>query len=82
MANYNLEQVVPMPKMTFKLKADNSSGRQDLIVDPYHPDTPGQVAITLVGQYEGEEIQIDFDPVDRATFKANLKTLIEQLEDE
>lgn len=68
-----------MPTMTFYLKAENSSGTQRLIVDPDHEDLDGQAAITLVGEYEGEQIQIDFDPVDRDILKTNLQMLINQL---
>lgn len=69
--------------MTFKmkLKAKNSSGEQTLYIEPFHEDLDEAVAITLHGEYEGEEIQIDFDEVPRKQFKENLKTLIEAIEE-
>lgn len=63
-----------------KLKASNSSGDQTLWIIPSHPDCNGETALTLTGEYEGEEIQIDFDPVKNEDFAKTLKFLLSQVE--
>tara|TARA_R100000322_G_scaffold52917_1_gene32854 strand:+ start:592 stop:855 length:264 start_codon:yes stop_codon:yes gene_type:complete len=44
--------------MSLVLTADNSSGRQNLFFDR---QDDGEISVTLVGVYEGREIQLDFD---------------------
>ena len=41
------------------LSAKNSSGIQRLIIDTCQEET----ALTLVGEFNGDSIQIDFDPL-------------------
>lgn len=68
-----------MPKTIIRLltlTAENSSGKQDLLVEPNHEDG---VYFTLVGHYDGEPIQIDFDVVDPGPLKEKLQMLVEQL---
>lgn len=64
-----------------KLKAKNSSGEQILHVDPFHEDLDEAVAVTLVGEYEGEEIQIDFDEIPREKFKESLRMMLGAIEE-
>lgn len=44
--------------LSLAIKAKNSSGTQHLIIDT---DKEGNHFLTLVGSYNGEPIQIDFD---------------------
>jgi len=65
--------------MKFHIKAKNSSGKQELIFSP-SKENPEEVHATLVGEYDGKEIQIDFDPIERKEFISYAKSLIEFLE--
>lgn len=55
------------------LKAKNSSGKQKLYLD-YHEEF-NDVTATLVGKYEGESIQIDFDSIKPKQLKQMIKRL-------
>lgn len=48
--------------ISISIKAQNSSGRQYLTMDT----EDGQHHLTLFGDYKGEPIQIDFDPLSDA----------------
>lgn len=61
-----------------KLKAENSSGEQFLYIQ--RDDKEDLIFLTLVGEYEGKDIQIDFDPIIDEHFADTLKILLSQLE--
>lgn len=63
-----------------KLKAKNSSGEQTLFIDINEKYLDGLVALTLVGTYEGNDIQIDFDPIDEKEFAKTLLFIFIQIE--
>ena len=50
----------------FGLIADNSSGKQFL---HFHTEDDGEMAVTLTGNYEGKDIQIDFRSLDNHEVK-------------
>lgn len=64
----------------FSLTAKNSSGHQVLYIDLDHEDLDDGVALTLAGEYEGEQIQIDFNPIDRTLFDCILKALTKKMD--
>lgn len=61
-----------MNDLDISLKAKNSSGEQTL----HLTEDGGEYWFTLCGEYEGANIQIDFD----AMSKADLKELREQID--
>lgn len=59
--------------LQFNLKAKNSNGKHGLIFDAdYHNE---EIHVCLTGEYKGEAIQIDFDPIS----EDDLDDLIEYL---
>ncbi len=60
--------------ISIALKAKNSSGLQHLILD--YNDEEKDFSFTLCGTYEGKNIQIDFDPVQKYEIQ-DLMSLIE-----
>jgi len=55
---------------TIEIKAKNSSGEQTLYIDKYIDDENEEIySFTLVGNYEGQDIQIDFDELTPDEFR-------------
>jgi len=67
---------VDMKDIMFELKAKNSSGIQTMFLATDN----GEFWMTLVGDYKGEKIQIDFDEMtvtDLEDMKAAIELIIE-----
>jgi len=70
-------------EMTHKVKftAKNSSGEQTLYIDLDHPNLEGKVGLTLLGNYRGDDIQIDFNSIDEKQFAKTLRFILSQIDE-
>lgn len=64
-----------------KFKANNSTGNQILYIDLNHPDLKGEVGLTLLGTYKGDDIQIDFNPIEDKQFAKTLRFILAQIDE-
>lgn len=55
-----------MAKDVIKLKASNSSGNQNLVIE--YDNSWDEVFLTLYGEHNGKHIQIDFDGLNDQQF--------------
>ena len=55
-----------MSDVKFNMYARNSSGVQTMYLTKQHDEDEAGYFFTLVGDYEGKDIQIDFDVTSRA----------------